>query len=341
MSGFLNAKERRELRSELRLERHAKCSDRIKCILLLDSGKTPCEIAQFLFLSPNSIRAYHQSYTSGGLGELVSNNHQGSQCRLTEAQREELSLHLTEKLYQTAASIRDYILRAYKVKYSLSGLRFLLSSMDFVYKKPKAVPGKANRLAQEEFLENIEQKLAENRDKVAVYYADGVHPQHNTHCSYGWIKRGENKEIKTNTGRQRININGAVNAHDPTDVIVEEAPTINAQSTIALLQKIEKRNPNLEQIYLVVDNARYYRCTLVNEYLKNSNIKILFLPPYSPNLNLIERLWRLLKKIVLYNQYYEKFSDFRLAILTFFKNIKRYRSQLESLLTLKFHTIGA
>ena len=71
----------------------------------------------------------------------------------------------------------------------------------WVYKKPKAVPGKANRLAQEEFLENIEQKLAENPDKVAVYYADGVHPQHNTHCSYGWIKRGENKEIETNTGR--------------------------------------------------------------------------------------------------------------------------------------------
>jgi transposase len=269
MSGFLSTAERAELRSELRLERYAKYSDRIKCILLLDSGKSVNEIAEFLFLSPNSIRSHLKSYQAGGLEGLVCDNYQGSQCRLTHVQKEELSLHLTENLYQTIASIRDYILKTYTVKYSLSGLRSLLSSMDFVYKKPKAVPGKADRLAQEEFLRDIEQKLKENPDKVAVYYADGVHPQHNTHCSYGWIKRGENKEIKTNTGRQRMNINGAINANNPTDVIIEEATAINAQSTIALLKKIEKRNPNLEIIYLVADNARYYRCTLVNEYLRS------------------------------------------------------------------------
>ena len=83
MSGFLSAKERLELKSELRLERYAKYSDRIKCILLLDSGKSPSEIAEFLFLSPNSIRAYHKSYTAGGLEQLISDGHQGSQCRLT------------------------------------------------------------------------------------------------------------------------------------------------------------------------------------------------------------------------------------------------------------------
>ncbi|MFN4895580.1 MAG: IS630 family transposase, partial [Pseudomonadota bacterium] len=68
----------------------------------------------------------------------------------------------------------------------------------------------------------------------------GTHPQHNTHCAHGWIKRGQNKEIKTNSviqlgGRQRVNINGVVNAHDPTDVVIEESSSINAQSTIALL----------------------------------------------------------------------------------------------------------
>jgi transposase len=68
---------------------------------------------------------------------------------------------------------------------------------------------------------------------------------------------------------------------------------------------------------------------------------VLFLPPYSPNLNLIERLWRFLKKVVLYNRYYEKFADFRSAILNFFKNIKQYKDELASLMTLKFHTLGA
>lgn len=96
-----------------------------------------------------------------------------------------------------------------------------------MYKKPKAVPGKAERKAQAEFLRVIEEKLAANPEKSAVYYTDGTHPQHNTHCSYGWIKKGQHKEIKTNTGRQRVNINAVVNAHYPTDVVIEESASIN------------------------------------------------------------------------------------------------------------------
>jgi len=206
---------------------------------------------------------------------------------------------------------------------------------------PKAVPGKADRAAQEKFLEELEKKLSESPETSALYYADGVHPQHNTHCSYGWIKKGQVKEIKTNTGRKRVNINGVVNAHDPTDVVIQESESVNAQSTIAMLTKLEEQNPDLEKIYVVADNARYYRCNLVNEFLDTSKVEIIFLPPYSPNLNLIERLWRFLKKIVLYNKYYEKFADFRRAILLFFRNIKDYKKQLESLMTLKFHTIQA
>ena len=157
---------------------------------------------------------------------------------------------------------------------------------------------------------------------------------------YGWIKKGRNKEIKTNTGRQRVNINGVVNAHDPTDVVIEESSSINAQSTIALLKKLESQNPTLERIFVVADNALYYKNRLVKEFLETSKIEILFLPPYSPNLNLIERLWRFLKKVVLYNQYYEKFTDFKNAILDFFRNIKQYEAQLQSLMTLKFHLLG-
>lgn len=230
----------------------------------------------------------------------MSDDHQGSECRLSESQREELALHLEENLYQTVAAIRDHIQVTYKIKYSLGGLRHLLRRLEFVYKKPKAVPGKADRRAQAEFLRIIEEKLAANPEKSAVYYADGTHPQHNTHCSYGWIKKGQHKEIKTNTGRQRVNINGVVNAHNPTDIVIEESAAINAQSTIALLKKLEMKNPKLARIFVVADNARYYRNQLVREFLKTSKIQILFLPPYSPNLNLIERLWRFFKKVVLY-----------------------------------------
>jgi len=341
VSKFLSGQERLVLEQELHLERNARYSDRIKCILQLDSGKSAESIAEYLFLSRNSVANYLKRYQECGIDELVSDDYQGSECRLSETQRQELALHLEENLYQTVAAIRDHIQGTYKIKYSLSGLRHLLARLGFVYKKPKAVPGKADKKAQLKFLRLIEEKLAENPENSAVYYADGTHPQHNTHCSYGWIKKGQHKEVKTNSGRQRVNINGVINAHNPTDVVIEEGASINAQSTIALLKKLERNNPTLEHIFVVADNARYYRNRLVKEFLATSKIKILFLPPYSPNLNLIERLWRFLKKVVLYNQYYEKFRDFRMAILNFFKNIKQHKAQLNSLMTLKFHTLGA
>lgn len=83
-----------------------------------------------------------------------------------------------------------------------------------------------------------------------------IPPQHTTHCAQGWIKSAQNKEIKTNSGRQRVNINGVVNAHDPTDVVIEESSSINAQSTIALLKKLEQKNKSLRCIFVVADNAR-------------------------------------------------------------------------------------
>ena len=120
-----------------------------------------------------------------------------------------------------------------------------------------------------------------------------------------------------------------VNAHDPTDVVIEESASINAQSTIALLKKLEQKNRSLQRIFVVADNARYYRNRTVKAFLETSKVQIIFLPPYSPNLNLIERLWRFLKKIVLYNRYYERFVDFKEAILKFFTNIKQYRLRVK------------
>jgi hypothetical protein len=99
-----------------------------------------------------------------------------------------------------------------------------------VYKKPKAVPGKADLKLQVEFLSNLEKKLADNSGKTAVFFADGTHPQHNTHCSYGWIKKGQNKEIKTNTGRERVNINGAINAKEPTEIVIDESESITCKT---------------------------------------------------------------------------------------------------------------
>lgn len=217
-------------------------------------------------------------------------------------------------------------------------MKDLLHRLGYSYKKPKLVPGKADDELQEAFIEQYEKIMSTKADDVAVYFMDGVHPEHNTLAAYGWIRKGEERNLKTNSGRQRVNLHGAINI-ETLDIEIVENKTVNGSSTIELLKKIEKSCLLATMIYVILDNARYHYSKEVKKYLKNSKIKLTFLPAYSPNLNLIERLWKLFKKKILYNRYYEKFEDFKKACLNFFKNIKAYKNEIQNLMTEEFHLI--
>src|SRR5690606_32147252 len=136
-----------------------------------------------------------------------------------------------------------------------------------------------------------------------ICFIDGVHPTHNTQLSYGWVRKGKRKEICSNTGRQRLNISGAVDIVEKK-VHFQEDMTLNAEVTVSFFEKIEKAYPTKRKIHIFSDNARYYKNR--DEHLKSSRIKLHFLPPYSPNLNPIERLWKWMKERVLYNVYYKE-----------------------------------
>ncbi|WP_298363089.1 IS630 family transposase [Runella sp.] len=176
-------------------------------------------------------------------------------------------------------------------------------------------------------------------DSEVILFGDGVHPHHNTAPAYAWIEKGTEKEIPSNTGRKRLNINGAVNPADATEVVCHECETINALTTVVFLKAIEERYSNKKTIHLFVDNARYYRSVLVQEYLRNSRITMHFLPPYSPNLNPIERLWKFLKKEIIKSNYTPDFKVFRQRIRDFFADIGSYRDKLKSLINTNFQII--
>jgi hypothetical protein len=121
-----------------------------------------------------------------------------------------------------------------------------------------------------------------------ILFMDATHPQHNPVISYGWIKRGKTHPIKSNTGRRRLNINGAIDIQSLSAEFRFD-DSIDATSTMALFEQIEYAHPHAKRITIICDNARYYRSKAVAAYLEKSRIDLLFLPPYSPNLNLIER----------------------------------------------------
>jgi transposase len=216
-----------------------------------------------------------------------------------------------------------------------------LKRLDDVYKKPTLTPGQHPDVAvQQAFIENY-QRLKENKGKDdPIYFMEGVHPRHNPVAAYGWIKRGTDKTMESNTGRSRVNINGAVDVAR-LKVVVEFGEAVNAQSTIALLQRLEARHPRAKAIYVYCDNARYYRSRLVQAYLVGSKSKLIFLPAYCPNLNLIERLWKYFRKQVLYNRYYEHFAEFKAACEGFFQGIDEHVTALRRLLTENFQVITA
>jgi transposase len=227
------------------------------------------------------------------------------------------------------------------VVYTVAGMTDFLKRLDYVYKKPTLTPGRHPDVAiQQAFIESYQTLKEGKRKDDPIYFMDGVHPRHHPVAAYGWIKRGTEKAIESNTGRSRVNINGAVNVAR-LKVVVEFGDAVNAQSTIALLRRLEARHRKAQTIYVYCDNARYYRSRLVQAYLQGSKIKLMFLPAYCPNLNLIERLWKYFRKQVLYNRYYEHFAEFKAACQGFFEGIDEHVTALRSLLTENFQVITA
>jgi transposase len=291
MKGFLLPEQRQELLKELKAEDKRKYADRFRIILLLDQGKTYQSIAEYFFLDEGTIRNYRKRYVEGGIMELILDNYSGKKCRLSIKEEQHLSNYLQSNLIMTAKEVVDYIKKKFKVIYSLTGATDLLHRLGFTYKKTKAVPGKANREAQEHFI--LEYGLIKSEGKI--YFADSTHPHHNPVISYGWIKKGEDFAVLSNSGRHRLNINGAVDIEN-LDVIMRTCDWVNADSMCDLLRAIRSKNATGEPVTLIMDNAAYNRSLKVRELAEELGINLFYLPPYSPNLNPIERLWKFFKK---------------------------------------------
>lgn len=341
MQGFsLTPSEIKTLRSEHRQIYNKAFAYRINAVLLLGTGWTQSEVSEALLLDEDTLRRLVQKYRKDGIAALISNSYKGGMVKISLKQQRLLSRHLEEKLYQRTRDIIAYVKREYGVTYSVNGMNHLLHRLGFAYKKPKVVPGKADPAKQAAFLKKYRRIKRTKGKNDPIFFLDGTHPHHNSMPSYGWIKKGFKKELKTNSGRQRVNINGALNIEN-FRIKTRYDESINAQSTIKLLSSLEKEHPESKRIYVVCDNARYYRSKMVKSYLKDTRIRMLYLPAYSPNLNLIERLWKFYHRKVLYNQYVETFQEFRAKTVRFFKYIRKYKDELSSLLTENFEIIGA
>ncbi|MDR2406531.1 MAG: IS630 family transposase [Bacteroidales bacterium] len=305
-------------------------ADRIRVVLALAHGFSVSQVSTIFLLDSDTVRRYFRLYKAEGINGLLEIHYAGRSSFLTVQQKDQLKDHLRNNIYLDVKPIIAYVRETFGVQYSVSGITKLLHDLNFEYKKPKLVPSKSDPVAQQKWLDDYEQ-LRKNADESDVFYfADGVHPQHNSHPAYGWFERGEEAELPSNAGRQRVNINGAVNI-DTLHVAVDFTDSVHSESMKRLMDLLIQNNPDAKTIYLILDNAGYCHSKEVERYRQQlGKIIFIFLPTYSPNLNLIERLWKFFKKTVTYNKYYEKFTDFKDARTNFFNNIPKYQAALRA-----------
>ena len=329
---WLTEEEHKELRIAHKAERNRQAAYKINAVILLGTGWKLKQVKDALLIDDETLRSYIEKYKSGGIKELVQTNYQGRSCHLNDFQQAQLKRELERTIYLTTHAVIVFVKKTFDVEYTLSGMRDLLHRLGYEFKKPKLVPGNPDRAAIEEFAEYYEAFMETKASDVEVLFIDAVHPEHNTMAAYGWIKKGQKRRLQTNSGRQRLNLHGAINV-ETMEVTVLESDSINRDSTMQLLSMLDKRYEHAKEVIVILDNARYHYSKEVKDLVEQSpRLRLVYLPAYAPELNLIERVWKYFKKQVLYNKYYENIQAFREAAITFFKNIAQHESALRALL---------
>jgi transposase len=169
---------------------------------------------------------------------------------------------------------------------------------------------------------------------------DGLFLLYNSVPGYAWIKRGSDRWIKSNTGRKRVNLLGSYSPISTTTEILQTTEPCTADTVIQLLVQIRQACLRANRIVVIMDNVRYQRAKKVKAYAEQAHIELLYLPSYSPNLNLIERLWDYLKDLLVRNHYYESFVLFCAMISSTLKTLKDRKAEWLSRMTENFQILN-
>jgi transposase len=274
-------------------------------------------------------------YQSGGLAALTTTRFYRPASAL-EAHRDLLAATFRDHPPATLNAAAERIHTLTGLKRSPSAVRRFLMTLGMRPRKVGALPAKPDTELQEAFrIQQLEPRLAQAREGTrAVFFVDAAHFVFAPFLGVLWSFT--RLFVRAPAGRQRFNVLGALHAITHELTVITNETYINAESVCALLRAIAALQLTVP-ITLVMDNAKYQKCALVAALASQLQIELLFLPAYSPNLNLIERLWKFVKKQVLYSKSYPDFRHFKRAISDCLSQTHTiHNPKLDSLLTLNF-----
>ena len=184
--------------------------DRIKAILMLNDGYEGREIASVLLLDENTITCWKKRYLErANLTDYLFNECRGNIGKLSEKEELIVSQYVEEQLIIDSKQVRLFIEANFGKSYSKSGVVDLLHRLGFRYKQTTLIPSKMEPEKQAEFKKSYDEFADNLKEDEAIVFMDGMHPYHNPGISKAWIKVGKEKEILSNSGRNRCNLNGA------------------------------------------------------------------------------------------------------------------------------------
>lgn len=320
---------------------HPLVQKKMEVLYLKSQGIKHKDICNLCKISKTTLTKYIKQYQIGGVEELKKLEYKGQPSELNQY-TDILKEHFQKNPASSVAEASDAIKRLTGVKRSPTQVREFLLRIGLRCLKVGYVPGKS---VEEKKIKEVEKYKTEKLGPLlkeaisgekAVFFVDAAHFVHRAYLGFLWCFT--RTFICSPSGRKRFNVLGAVNAVTKEIITVTNETYINSESLCQLLFKIARRGGKVP-ITIVLDNARYQKCQLVQDYAKTLGIELCYLPSYSPQLNLIERFWRFVRNECLYSKYYANFSDFKAAILNCISTANTDKKEkLESLLTLNFQS---
>ncbi len=340
----LTPEQRRELERRRKGTLDRRVYQRLTAVLTVAEGSSREEVAHLLGIGLTQLGEWLRVYRNKGLDALCTLHYKGDPGKLTAQQVDQLQEEVGTGCFRNSEQIRQWLQDTFGVSYTASGVKDLLRRIGVSYHKVTGFLWKADPDKQKEFVRKHERQKAQARRAGATtrrYYVDACHPIWGLDLVFScWLLVGQRFLVGMGSGRKRLNILGAYCPDDQEYLDLRlTRDNINGEQFVNLLRLLRERHPEVKKFILYLDNARYYGKPVVKEWLaRHPEFHLEPVPPYSPNLNLIERLWKFLRQKALC-RWHKTFDGMQGAVAAVLDHLDQYSDELATLMVEQFHLI--
>jgi len=341
----LTTEQRKEIERRRKETLDRRVYQRLTAVLAVAAGKTREEVAELLGVSLSQLGEWLRAFRNEGLDALGEIHNKGDPGKLKPHQLAQLKSQVSTGCFRNSNQIRDWVEATFGVPYSSSGVKDLLKRIGVSYHKVSGFLWKADPDKQHAFVKRVARHKREahrpDAPRMRRYYVDACHPVWGLDLVYCcWLLVGQRLLVGMGSGRKRLNILGAYcpDDHEYIDYRLTR-DNINGGQFVNFMRLLRSVHPRVERFILYVDGARYYGSPVVKAWLKrHPEFLLSAIPAYSPNVNLIERMWKFLRAKALC-RWHPTFEAMQAAVSGVLDHLEDHRGELRTLMTETFHII--